>query len=239
MMLRISSSVLACQRPSKRARCPGWGRGGSDVCPARDAADEQNRMSTAESRRITSGRGSGSRYQHTYPDRAGSGPGQRRRGLSWRLEGGRRSRGHRRPLVGHHGHLGLPLTHHAQERARELGIELGPGATFHVGEGALLRPCLPVRTVGPQGGGGGAHRHEFAAWMTTPPVPELGIALAVEHDVMLVGDHGGQVECFLRLEDNARSLGGMLVHEGALFIGEAAGLGEYLEGDLYLADVVE
>src|SRR6266487_5780965 len=111
MMLRISSSVLACHLPSRRARgpAPEWA-----VWAGRPGAIPSSRTRIRETGGILD-----TRY---LPRRGG-------RRLVHGLPG------HRGALVGQHRHLRLELPHHPNERTRKLGIFPCTAPILVVGEG--------------------------------------------------------------------------------------------------------
>ena len=75
--------------------------------------------------------------------------------------------------------------------------------------------------------------------MTVARIVQCRISAAVDHDVVFVGDDGREIQILLDFEQDARAGGGMLVHEGSLFVRQLPRLREYLERNLDLADVVQ
>src|SRR5690348_5387880 len=158
MMLRISSSVLACHFPSRRARGPAPECG---VWARRPGAIPSSRTRIRESR--------GMWIKDTYP-----GKGDRAAGSDGRRLGPRLS-GHRSALVGQDRHLRLPPPHHPHERTRELWIELRPGPILDVRQGLRLRPRFAVRPMGAERVVHVAHVNQLAPFVAVAPELEGGI----------------------------------------------------------------
>src|SRR2546426_1062465 len=123
MMLRISSSVLACHFPSRRARgpAPGWAvwAGGPGAIPS------------SKTRIRETGGILDTRY---LPRRGGR-----------RLVPG--LPGHPGPPVSQPPPLRLQFPHHPHERPRQLRIELRAGPILDVRQGLRLRPRFAVGPV--------------------------------------------------------------------------------------------
>src|SRR2546428_3529244 len=81
--------------------------------------------------------------------------------------------------------------------------------------------------------------HQLAGVMAVAAEGERRIAVAVEHDVMLIRHHGREIELLLGVQDDARAFRGVPVHEGPLLFGELARLGQDLDRNAHLADVVQ
>src|SRR5437870_1087828 len=189
MMLRISSSDLACHFPSRRARgpAPEWA-----VWAGRPGAIPSSKTRIRETGGILD-----TRY---LPRRGG-------RRLVHGLPG------HRGALVSEHRHLRLELPHHPHERTRQLRIELRAGPILDVRQGLRLRPRFAVGPVGAERVVHVAHVDELAPFVAVSPELERGIAIPVQHDVVLVGDHRSEIQVFLGAQDQAGALRGMLVHQ--------------------------
>src|SRR2546425_2437707 len=151
MMLRISSSVLACHFPSTRARgpAPEWA-----VWAERPGAIPSSRTRIRETGGILDTRylprKGGRRLVHGLP-------------------------GHRGALVGQHRHLRLDLPHHPHERTRQLRIELRAGSILDVRQGLRLRPRFAVGSVGAERVVHVAHVDELAPLVAVAPELERGI----------------------------------------------------------------
>src|SRR2546425_160980 len=214
MMLRISSSVLACHFPSRRARgpAPEWA-----VWAGRPGAIPSSKTRIRETGGILD-----TRY---LPRRGGR-----------RLVPG--LPGHRGALVSQHRHLRLELPHHPHERTRQLRIELRAGPILDVRQGLRLRPRLAVGPVGAERVVHVAHVDELAPFVAVAPGLERGIAVPVQHDVVLVGDHGGQIQVFLGAQDEAGAPRGVPGHQSPLRIGETSPPGEDLRRGFYPSDIL-
>src|SRR5881392_1159390 len=167
MMLRISSSVLACHFPSTRARgpAPEWA-----VWAGRPGAIPSSRTRIRETGGILDTR---------YLPRKG-GPGAWLRSTA----------------------AGAPALR-APRRARQLGIELRAGPILDVRQGLRLRPRFAVGPVGAERVVHVAHVDELAPFVAVAPELERGIAIPVQHDVVLVGDHCSEIQVFLGAQDEA------------------------------------
>ena len=70
-------------------------------------------------------------------------------------------------------------------------------------------------------------------------VVQRGIAAPVQHDVMFVGNDGGQFHLIAAVQDDPRTLHGMLVHEPTLFVCQFSRLREDFDWNTHLADVMQ
>jgi len=65
------------------------------------------------------------------------------------------------------------------------------------------------------------------------------VAAAVEHHVVLVGHGCGEVELVFALKNDARAVDWMFLHDRPLLRGEPPGLGQDIQWDAGLPDVVQ
>ena len=125
------------------------------------------------------------------------------------------------------------------ERGGGSRLELRSGALRDIGEDAFGFPRIAIRAARTQRVIHIADVHQIAGLVALAMIVTGRVAMTVDHDVMLVGHGGREIELAPTLDDQLRSFHGMILHHQALLVSELARLVENVLGNAHFAEVVQ